>query len=360
METFPGKKLVGRRYVPPFDYYYDSRSATTKPAKLTRRHNRRSTIAWRVVPADFVTVDSGTGVVHQAPAFGEVDFEVLLAEQARFVAGEGPELICAVGPDGKFTAEAPDYQGRWVKEADKDISRELRASRPALPSRAVPARISVLLAGGGRSADPVSARELVHPHHRVQRADAGEQRQINWLPEHIRTAGSAIFWNRTSIGPCRASATGARRCRSGFARTTGRISKRSAAMPNCSPSRACKGPKFGKTAKTGQSRTVRRSESPQAVHRRRHLRLGPRAAARMRRVPEVIDCWFDSGAMPFAQWGYPHQGRQAVPRAVSGRFHQRGDRSDPRLVLQPAGDQHAAVGPTSTRPRRPRSGRGSG
>ena len=65
-------------------------------------------------------------MVHQAPAFGEVDYDVLLAEQARFVDGEGPPLICAVAPDGTFTAEAPEYQGRWVKEADKDISRVLR------------------------------------------------------------------------------------------------------------------------------------------------------------------------------------------------------------------------------------------
>ncbi len=74
-------------------------------------------VAWRVVAADFVTTDTGTGIVHQAPAFGEVDFDVLLAEQARFVEGQGPQLINAVAPDGTFTAEAPDYQGRWVKDA---------------------------------------------------------------------------------------------------------------------------------------------------------------------------------------------------------------------------------------------------
>ena len=68
-------------------------------------------IAWRVVAAEFVTTDSGTGVVHQAPAFGEVDYDVLLAEQARFVDGQGPPLICSVGPDGKFTDETPGYQG---------------------------------------------------------------------------------------------------------------------------------------------------------------------------------------------------------------------------------------------------------
>ena len=75
----------------------------------------------------------------------------------------------------------------------------------------------------------------------------------------------------------------------------------------------------------------------------------------MRRVPEVIDCWFDSGAMPFAQWGYPHAGRESRFREqFPGRFHQRGDRSDPRLVLQPIGDQHAVVSAISELDRRRR------
>jgi isoleucyl-tRNA synthetase len=50
-------------------------------------------------------------------------------------------------------------------------------------------------------------------------------------------------------------------------------------------------------------------------------------------VPDVIDCWFDSGAMPFAQWGYPHHNRENIPRAVPRRLHQRGDRPDTRVVL---------------------------
>src|SRR5690606_19287690 len=117
-----GSDLIGKRYVPPFDYYYKRSGEDVGRLKEGGSQHK----AWRVVPADFVTVDSGTGVVHQAPAFGEVDFDVLRVEQERFQAGEGPELICAVAPDGKFTAEAPDYQGRWVKEADRDITRALR------------------------------------------------------------------------------------------------------------------------------------------------------------------------------------------------------------------------------------------
>ena len=75
----------------------------------------------------FVTTDSGTGVVHQAPAFGEDDYKVLKEEQSRFVDGQEPLLLCAVAPDGTFTNEAPEFvRGRWVKEADKEIARDLR------------------------------------------------------------------------------------------------------------------------------------------------------------------------------------------------------------------------------------------
>jgi isoleucyl-tRNA synthetase len=63
----------------------------------------------------------------------------------------------------------------------------------------------------------------------------------------------------------------------------------------------------------------------------------------MQRVPEVIDCWYDSGSMPFAQWGYPHANRERFEDQFPADFHQRGHRSDSRLVLQLAGDQHDAV-----------------
>ena len=93
--------------MPPFDYYH--KTAGSSKARLWKES--KEYVAWRVVAADFVTTDSGTGVVHQAPAFGEVDFDVLLAEQSKFAVGEGPELICSVAPDGKFTSEAAEFRG---------------------------------------------------------------------------------------------------------------------------------------------------------------------------------------------------------------------------------------------------------
>src|SRR5437868_4792142 len=88
-------------------------------------------LTWRIVGADFVSTDSGTGVVHIAPAFGEVDFEILRVEQARVSRDAGgyrirPDLLNPVGEDGKFTSKVPDYEGRWVKDCDKDVARDLK------------------------------------------------------------------------------------------------------------------------------------------------------------------------------------------------------------------------------------------
>ena len=71
----------------------------------------------------------------------------------------------------------------------------------------------------------------------------------------------------------------------------------------------------------------------------------PECGGEMRRVPEVIDAWFDSGAMPFAQWHYPFENVEVFERALPGRLHRRGDRPDARLVLQPAGHRHPHRGP---------------
>ncbi len=78
--TLPGSELLGMRYVAPFSYYQEKFGE--QQGEL--RDGGRQHVAWRVVAADFVTLDSGAGVVHQAPAFGEVDFDVLRQEQARF------------------------------------------------------------------------------------------------------------------------------------------------------------------------------------------------------------------------------------------------------------------------------------
>jgi len=130
----PGAAYVNERYRPPYENYY-SQFGTTKG--FLRVHGKeqydieagdlQQQLAWRLVAADFVTTDSGSGLVHIAPAFGEVDFDVLLFERSVFIPGSGLELINCVSSDGKFTNEAPEFvRGRWVKDCDKDIIRDLK------------------------------------------------------------------------------------------------------------------------------------------------------------------------------------------------------------------------------------------
>ena len=310
-----GKELIGRRYRPPFDYYHKSLGN----AVGTLRSGGEQHIAWRIVAATFVTTDSGTGVVHQAPAFGEVDFDVLTAERNRFVEGQGPQLICAVAPDGKFTDEAPDYQGRWVKEADKDISRELR-------------RRGLLF----------HQEQYLHEYPFCWRADEdpliqyprkswfirttefkdrmlANNRQINWLPEHIRDGRFGNFletnvdwalsreryWGTPlPIWVCD---------RTGRAEAVGSYDEL-LAKP------AVKGTEVWSKAK--------QANPDLSEHLKVHkpyidavTYISPfDSGGRMHRVSEVIDGWFDSGAMPFAQWGYPHQGRERFAEQFPADF----------------------------------------
>lgn len=106
--TMPGSDLVGLQYEPIFDYFAGSPLAAK---------------AFVVVSDDYVQEESGTGIVHQAPAFGEDDYRVCLDHG---IIQRGPGLICPVDESGRFTSNVPDFAGRYVKEADRDIIRALR------------------------------------------------------------------------------------------------------------------------------------------------------------------------------------------------------------------------------------------
>ena len=313
--TCKGAALVGRQYTPPFDYYSRTWGDTTG----SLRQGGRQAIAWRVVAANFVTLDTGSGVVHQAPAFGEVDYDLLLAEQARFVPGEGPPLICSVGPDGKFTAETPGYQGRWVKDADKDICRELR-TRTLLYHQ----------------------EQYLHDYPFCWRADEdpliqyprqswfirttqfkdrmlANNSKINWLPDHIGDGRFGNFletnvdwalsreryWG-TPLPIWVCQETGQMESVASYAELL--------AKPGITGLEVWEQAKLAKPSLPDDLR----------VHKPYIDALtyaSPFAAgARMQRVSEVIDCWYDSGAMPFAQWGYPHQNRERFEEQFPADF----------------------------------------
>jgi len=99
IKVVKGKELLGKKYEPLFPYF-------------------KNKDAFKIIHGDFVVIDEGTGLVHTAPAFGEVDYDVCKENNLGFVQ--------PVNEEGKFTKEVPDYAGKFIKDADKEITERLK------------------------------------------------------------------------------------------------------------------------------------------------------------------------------------------------------------------------------------------
>lgn len=305
VETYSGSELVGKRYIPPFDYYYKTLGDTTGKLKDGGQQH----IAWRVTSADFVTTDSGSGLVHEAPAFGEVDYDLLMAEQARFEDGQGPRMICAVGPNGKFTDEAPDYAGQWVKDADKAIERRLKDEGKLYLKEQYEHEYPFCWRADNDPLIQYPRKSWFIRTTQFRDDMLANNREINWLPDHIRDGRFGNFlesnvdwalsreryWG-TPLPIWVCQATGKKEAIDSYDQLL--------AKPGL------QGVDVWEKAKTENPELPDdlRVHKPYIDHVTYDSPYSE--GARMQRVTEVIDCWYDSGAMPFAQWGYPHQNKE--------------------------------------------------
>ncbi|MRG93285.1 isoleucine--tRNA ligase [Polyangium spumosum] len=288
LSTTKGSALVGKKYVPPFDLY----AAEAKAYEAVHA----------VVAADFVTLDAGTGIVHIAPAFGEDDYgahrQLLAAGKTR------KDPFCAVKPDGTFVDEMGKYAGRWVKDSDKDLQKDLAQSGKLVFAELYRHEYPFCwradddpLIQYARPAWYIRTTALIHK--------AIENNQtVNWLPEHIKTGRFGDFlannvdwalsrerywgtplpiWVNDQTGAMEAidSVTTLR------AKAGNNVAEVEAELKNAHP-------------KTAEHLLVHKPWIDKITYQK------PGEPGTYRRVSEVIDCWFDSGAMPFAQWGFPH------------------------------------------------------
>ena len=268
-----GTELLGMEYEPLFPYF-----------SWAAKDN-----AFKTYNGDFVTTEDGTGIVHTAPGFGEDD--------ARVLKGTGIPVICPIDAECKFTQDVPDYEGLFVKDADKAIMERLKAEGKLIRRE----QILHAYPHCWRCDSPLIYRAVSSWFVKVEniKQDMIEaNKEIYWVPEHIKT-GRFGKWLE-----------GARDWAISRNRYWG------------NPLPVWKCPECGKTICIGSRAELKElsGEEPEDLHKQfvdaitipcsRVPGKKTGCSGTMTRIPEVLDCWFESGAMTYAQNHYPFENKE--------------------------------------------------
>lgn len=274
--TVAGSELVGKAYEPPFDFFAE----------------RRAEGAFRVLPGDFVTAASGTGIVHTAPAFGEDDFR--LGQEF------GIEPADPVDEEGKFTDAIPPYAGQMVKDADRAIIQDLKAAGKIYRHETYVHSYPFCY----RSDTPLIYKTISAWYVRVEaikeRLIAANQ-EIHWVPEHLK---DGRFGNWLE---------GARDWNISRNRYWG------------NPLPIWRNEETGETICVGSRAELEELSGREVGDLHKHVVdqvaiPSPTGRGELRRIPEVLDCWFESGSMPYGQAHYPFDDREAFEAGFPADF----------------------------------------
>ncbi|MCL2378567.1 MAG: isoleucine--tRNA ligase [Defluviitaleaceae bacterium] len=286
LETFPGAKLEGLKYEPLFDF-----------------ENPENENYCTVVCDGYVTLTDGTGIVHIAPAFGEDD--------ARISKAYGLPLLQLVDAQGCFVNSVNLWAGKFVKDADPLIIKEL-AARGLLQKKQAYThnypfcwRCDTPLLYYARNAWFIQVSAL-------KNELLASNSEVNWLPEHMKEGRFGDFLKNIhdwSISRERYWGTPLPIWECTEGKDAGAAAE-SEAMAVCGH-RHCVASK-AELAKLGR---IEGQPVPDTIELHKPYIDGvtltcPKCGGEMRRTPEVIDCWFDSGSMPFAQWHYPYENQE--------------------------------------------------
>ncbi len=297
-----GDELLALRYRPPFDLF--AKEAEGKHV-------------WCVKAADFVTLDAGTGIVHIAPAFGEDDHNLFKKIQTA-LPEQAPPLFCAVKPDGTFVDASPPFGGQWVKDADKAIAQDLKARGLLVHQETY--RHDYPFCWRADS-DPLIqyARPAwyIRTTEKIQNAIKNNE-TIQWLPDHIKHGRFGEFLKSNVDWAL---------SRERYWGTPLNIWQCDTCAHEVAPSSVKAIEELG--GSFHHFHAAKKANPALSEHLIVHKPWIDQVSfackkdgckGTMRRVPEVIDCWFDSGCMPFAQWGFPHQGHDEFKKSFPADF----------------------------------------
>ena len=268
VKKIKGKDLVGLKYQPPFDYFNDHKDA------------------FKIFHADFVTTDDGTGIVHIAPGFGEDD--QVLCEKNNI------ELVCPVDSAGKFTYPIEEYVGKQVFEINEDIVIRLKKQNLWIKTEQYIHNYPHCW----RTDTPLIYKAVPSWYVKVtaiKEKMIKNNQQINWIPSHIK---SGLFgkWLEN-------------------ARDWSISRNRFWGCPI--PVWQSDDPEYPHIEVYGSIKEIEESFGVKVkdLHRP-HIDLltktnpkDPTGKSKLRRVPEILDCWFESGSMPYAQVHYPFENK---------------------------------------------------
>jgi isoleucyl-tRNA synthetase len=275
LETNKGSEFAGRKYQPLFDTFKD-----------------KADQAFYVINGDFVTLEDGTGIVHIAPGYGADDYEI----------GQkyGLPVLQAVAADGHFVPGSGKYAGKFIKDADPLIIDDLKRDGKLLKKETYIHNYPFCW----RCDSPLIyiSRQCWY----IKTTQFKEQLIKNssitrWYPDEIRT-GRMLDWLENNVD---------------WALSRERF------WGTPLPLWTCDNDKCANITAVGSIEQLRKEglSVPGTLDLHKpmideiKLRCG-KCGGTMTRVPEVIDTWFDSGAMPFAQWHYPFENKDYIDKGI--------------------------------------------